>query len=250
LCQARIANPNIHQPCIENYITTCYNKHIMKLTKEKKFQKKNWIITIILLAVAITVGIFAFISWQNRSTIVQAINISNSRLPTSGEREIVKRPTLENGVPDYINIPDHDIATPIIYITQEENNEEGHQDALTKGVVHYPGTALPGEYGNPYIFGHSSDYFWKPGDYKQIFKPLIDIPIDTLIHITNHEGELFVYKVIETKIVGPKEVSVLDQYNYERKMLTLQTSWPLNTALKRYLAIAELDEAATYGQNY
>jgi sortase A len=160
---------------------------------------------------------------------------------------VVKRLTLESGEPDHISIPDRGIETPIIYITQDKNNEEGHQEALAKGVVHFPGTAVPGEYGNPYIFGHSSDYFWKPGDYKQIFKPLIDIPLDTEIRITNHDGELFIYRIIETKIVGPKEVSVLDQYNYERKMLTLQTSWPLNTALKRYLAIAELDEEATYG---
>lgn len=219
----------------------------MKFTKKKKFLKKNWIITVTLLIVAVTVGILAFISWQNKPTIIQTANLNKSQLPTSGEREVVKRPTLENGEPDHISIPDREIETPIIYITQDENNEEGHQEALAKGVVHYPGTALPGEYGNPYIFGHSSDYFWKPGDYKQIFKPLIDIPLNTEIRITNHNGELFIYRVIETKIVGPKEVSMLDQYNYERKILTLQTSWPLNTALKRYLAIAELDEEATYG---
>jgi LPXTG-site transpeptidase (sortase) family protein len=219
----------------------------MKLKKKKKLQKKNWIITVTLLIVAVTVGTFAFISWQNKPTIIQTANLNKAQLPTSGEREVVKRLTLESGEPDHISIPDRGIETPIIYITQDKNNEEGHQEALAKGVVHFPGTAVPGEYGNPYIFGHSSDYFWKPGDYKQIFKPLIDIPLDTEIRITNHDGELFIYRIIETKIVGPKEVSVLDQYNYERKMLTLQTSWPLNTALKRYLAIAELDEEATYG---
>jgi len=219
----------------------------MEFKKKKKLQKKNWIITVTLLIVAVTVGVFAFISWQNKPTIIQTANLNEGQLPTSGEREIVKRPTLENGEPDHISIPDRGIETPIIYITQNKNNDEGHQEALAKGVVHFPGTAVPGEYGNPYIFGHSSDYFWKPGDYKQIFKPLIDIPLDTEIRITNHDGELFIYRIIETKIVGPKEVSVLDQYNYERKMLTLQTSWPLNTALKRYLAIAELDEEATYG---
>ncbi len=219
----------------------------MKFTNKKKFQKKSWIITITLFIIAVSVGVLAFISWQNKSTLIQTANLNGGQLPTSGEREIIKRPTLETGEPDHISIPDRGIETPIIYIAQEENNEEGHQEALAKGVVHYPGTALPGEFGNPYIFGHSSDFFWKPGDYKKIFKPLIDIPVNTEIHITNHDGELFIYRVIETKIVGPKEVSVLDQYNYERKMLTLQTSWPLNTALKRYIALAELDEEATYG---
>ncbi len=154
--------------------------------------------------------------------------------------------TKEKGEPDYIYIPDVDIEVPIVYIAQEENNEEGYQAALANGVVHYPGTAIPGEYGNPYIFGHSSDFFWKEGSYKEVFKPIIDIPLDTIIKITNHEGDLFIYKIIETKIVGPDEVSVLDQQNYERQILTLQTSWPLGTALKRYLVIAKLDPEATY----
>ena len=65
--------------------------------------------------------------------------------------------------------------------------------------------------------------------------------------ITNPDGGLFIYHVIETKIVGPKDVSVMDQQNYERKLLTLQTSWPVGTALKRYIAVCEIDEQATYG---
>ncbi len=204
-------------------------------------------LTIALVVATVVVGFFAFRSWQNGPTLLGQGQIDEVQVPSNTNASVPARPTLERGEPDHLWIPDRNIDTPIIYISEEENNNDGHQAALAKGVVHYPDTVVPGEYGNPYIFGHSSDYFWKPGSYKQVFKPLIDVPVGTLVRITNHEGELFIYKIIETRIVGPKEVSALDQYNYERKMLTLQTSWPLNTALKRFLAIAELDPVATYG---
>ncbi|XOU94263.1 MAG: sortase [Candidatus Kerfeldbacteria bacterium] len=210
----------------------------------KKIGKK-YIFTFILVIILIIVGIFIFKSWQDSPTIIQKANINETIFPNNTNSTVALE-TKEKGEPDYIYIPDVNIKVPIIYITQEENNEEGYQTALENGVVQYPGTAIPGEYGNPYIFGHSSDFFWKEGSYKEIFKPIIDIPLDTIIRITNHEGDLFIYKIIETKIVGPDEVSVLDQQNYERQILTLQTSWPLGTALKRYLVIAELDPKATY----
>ena len=210
----------------------------------KKFGKK-YLFTFGLIIILIIISIFIFQSWQDNTKIINQATINETIFPNNTNTEIA-RETKEKGEPDHISIPDVDIEIPIIYITQEENNEEGYQAALANGVVQYPGTAIPGEYGNPYIFGHSSDFFWKDGDYKEIFKSIIDLPLDTIIRITNHEGDLFVYKVIETKIVGPDEVSVLDQQNYERQILTLQTSWPLGTALKRYLVIAELDPEATY----
>ena len=220
---------------------------LKKKSEQKK--KKDRIITIALIIIAVIVGYFVFLNWQGKSQVIEQLNVNQntnlSRTITNAIPIVPPRPPLETGDADYLWIPDRNITAPIVYV--DEANEDVFQDALTRGVVHYPGTALPGEPGNPYIFGHSSDYMWKPGDFKQVLKEMIDIPLETEIRITNHEGGLFIYRVIETKIVGPKEVSVLDQYNYERTLLTLQTSCPVGTALKRYIAIAELDEEATYG---
>ncbi len=222
----------------------------MELKKKKKRNpKKETIITIALIIIAGVVGYFAFMNWQGKSQVIEQADVNqNGNLSRTISNSIPPeppRPPLETSDADFLWIPERDVTAPIIYV--DEANEDVFQDALTRGVVHYPGTALPGEPGNPYIFGHSSDYMWKAGDFKQVLKAIIDIPLETKIRITNSEGGLFIYRVIETKIVGPKEVSVLDQFNYERTMLTLQTSWPLGTALKRYIVIAELDEAATYG---
>lgn len=144
--------------------------------------------------------------------------------------------------PDHLYIDRLRIAAPVIYIT--EKGEAAYQSALQHGVVHYPGTADPGEYGNVYIFGHSSDLPWAKGDYKTVFATLPNIQLGDEIDVTNVDGQVFTYVVIETKIVSPKDLSVLDQYNNERKLLSVQTSYPVGTALQRFVAIAELKEDA------
>jgi len=217
---------------------------LLKKKNKKKSSPKDIIITIALVIVLGTVGYFVFESWQSTSKVLETATITEIHLPSSGQQQ-ARRIPLETADPDYLWIPDRNIETPIQYV--DEANEEVFQKALENGIVHYPGTALPGEFGNPYLFGHSSDYLWKAGDYKQVLKELIDIPTDTEVKITNPDGELFIFRVIETKIVGPKEVSVLDQQNHERQLLTIQTSWPLGTALKRYIAVCQIDEDATYG---
>lgn len=206
--------------------------------------KKNIPLVFALLGALAAAGLFFFWSWQNKQTVVEHSPNSNAAV-VSNTNQAAPRPTLKHSTPDTVTIPDRKIDAPIVYV--DAVDEPTFQEALGRGVVHYPGTALPGELGNPYIFGHSSDYGWKPGDYKRVFTPLVDIPVGTLVRITDHDGDLFIYKIIETKIVGPKDVTVLDQQNYERRLLTLQTSWPVGTALKRFVAVAELDEQATYG---
>jgi HemK-like putative methylase len=73
-----------------------------------------------------------------------------------------------------LSIPSLSIEAPIQFI--DKADEKTFQAALKNGVVHYPGTALAGEFGNMYIFGHSSDYIWSKGHYKTIFAVL---PIKT-----------------------------------------------------------------------
>jgi LPXTG-site transpeptidase (sortase) family protein len=134
--------------------------------------------------------------------------------------------------PDTLEISSLMISVPIIFGAEEPD----FQKALEQGVVHYPGTALPGEYGNAYIFGHSSDNAWSKGEYKTIFIDLPDIEIGAEIILNN-----FVYIVQETKLVESYDLSVLNQ-DYSRKILTLQTSYPVGTSDKRFIVIAALEE--------
>ena len=141
--------------------------------------------------------------------------------------------------PDRLAIPSLGLAVPLVYV--DTTDEVTFQHGLENGVVHYPGTAIPGERGNAYFFGHSSDYAFKAGHYKTVFAILPRIEVGAKVYITDRTGQQFVYTVTEKKIVEAKDVSVLGQPSSKQKILTLQTSWPLGTALKRYVVVGELE---------
>lgn len=132
------------------------------------------------------------------------------------------------------------IEAPIVYVSGTTHRI--FQEGLTKGVVHFPGTAKPGEFGNVYLFGHSSDFPWKDGDYKTVFALLPNITTGEKIRVSDPEGRLFTYAVTSTLVVGPKDVSVLDQHEKKTRMLSLQTSYPLGTALRRFIVQADFVE--------
>ncbi len=139
--------------------------------------------------------------------------------------------------PNLLYLPSLGIKVPLI--TPATNAEGDIQEALQNGVAHYPGTALPGATGNVYLVGHSSDNVWAKGNYKNVFANLPKLGLGDKIKISNEQGQVFIYEAVETKIVSPKDLSVLAQPTAE-KLLTLQTSYPLGTALRRYLVIAKL----------
>jgi LPXTG-site transpeptidase (sortase) family protein len=140
--------------------------------------------------------------------------------------------------PNLLIVPSLGITAPIQYV--DVNSEKVFQQALQNGVVHYPQTADIGTVGNAYIFGHSSDFVFSKGSYKTIFALLPKIKIGDQIVVSDKSGEKFVYNVTKTKVVSPSDLSVLDQNTNGNKILTLQTSYPVGTALKRFVAIAQL----------
>lgn len=143
-------------------------------------------------------------------------------------------------LPDYLIIKSLGISAPVIYIS--EKNEKTYQTALASGVVHYPGTANPGELGNCYIFGHSSDYLWSKGKYKSVFAILPSIKLGDIITVSNIQGQVFEYVVTGSRKVAANDLSVLDQQGNKKKLLTLQTSYPIGTALARWIVVAELKD--------
>lgn len=150
----------------------------------------------------------------------------------------VDAPAQKMGKPDFIGIKSIGVNAPIIYVSEE--SEEEFQSALSLGVVHYPGSALPGQAGNVYIFGHSSDYVWSSGAYKSVFAPLPEAAVGDEVEISDHDGRVYTYSIMEKFVADAKDISLLSQETGGRRILTLQTSWPLGTALKRYIVRAEL----------
>lgn len=136
---------------------------------------------------------------------------------------------------NFIYIPAIDVKTPLVYL--EENNDELMKIKLKEGVVHYPKTALPGQKGNAFIFGHSSYYWWDDGGYNTIFANLESLNIGDKIMVF-YNGNLYVYEIKEKKIVEPTDFSVLEQGDSYR--LSLMTCTPLGTDLRRFIVVAEL----------
>lgn len=110
---------------------------------------------------------------------------------------------------------------------------------LMESLIHYPGTALPGQYGNVVVFGHSVlPQFFNPKDYKAIFSTLPRLEEDDEI-VVEFDGISYYYQVEKLVETSSEDVSVLSQ-NYDSQWLTLITCVPPGTYLKRLLVRAQL----------
>src|SRR5689334_16749092 len=69
---------------------------------------------------------------------------------------VVQSDPRDKMTPNTLIIESLKINVPVVYVN--DSNEDAFQKALIDGVVHYPGTVNPGDSGNDYIFGHSSDF--------------------------------------------------------------------------------------------
>lgn len=131
------------------------------------------------------------------------------------------------------------LVAPLMVVGRAD--EALFQKALESGVVHYPGTASPGQVGNMFIFGHSSDYRYRAGTYKTVFARLPELEPGDRIVVTDAAQMSFTYVVTSNLVAPPTATQYLSQATDGQKRLTLQTSYPIGTALKRYLVLAELE---------
>lgn len=129
----------------------------------------------------------------------------------------------ENGVIAVLSIPS---------ISCKEAVKEGSSSGiLAKALGHMEGTALPGRIGNCVIAGHRNYNF---GLY---FNRLNEVKAGDEITLTTREG-VYTYIVTETRVVEPKEISILEQTEDTR--LTLITCTPIYIATHRLIVVAEL----------
>lgn len=157
----------------------------------------------------------------------RSVNSSPSLVITSSAQKA------ENPEPTLI-IPKINVDAPTI-IDGSIRSEEQIQLALRNGVLHFPGTALPGEKGNSVIIGHSSGRLWAPGDYKFVFSLLEKLETGDKIFL-DYDGIRYAYEITERTIVDPTQVSVLNQTEDYR--LTLITCHPVGTNTQRLVLSA------------
>lgn len=133
-----------------------------------------------------------------------------------------------------ISIPKINVAAPVVY--EPSMAEASIQKALESGVVHYGNTAVPGQVGNTVIFGHSSNDWWEPGNYKFVFVLLDKLVVGDRFTV-DYQSKRYTYEVTGSKVVEPTDLSVLNQTS--TPTLTLITCSPPGTSLRRLVVTAK-----------
>jgi sortase A len=125
------------------------------------------------------------------------------------------------GLLGMLDVPRLQLTAPVI---------EGDDEAtLKRAAGHLPDTALPWEKGNTAIAGHRDG----------LFRPLKDIKVGDEIRFRSSRDE-FRYRVTDTSIVEPDDVSVLEPRG--AASLTLITCYPfyyVGSAPNRFIVRAE-----------
>lgn len=145
----------------------------------------------------------------------------------------------ETGAEYTLSIEKIGIEAPLV-LNVDGNDKDAYIKSLEDGVAHLKYSALPGASGNTVIFGHSSYYANKPGNYKKIFATLNDLNIDDRIEIKS-TSKTYTYKIVDKLVVKPEETSVVSQ-DLSKSELTLLTCWPINSTAKRLVIKAILAE--------
>jgi len=111
-------------------------------------------------------------------------------------------------------------------------------NGLLKGVVHYPGSALPGEKGKMFLFGHSTTLAVVHNQAFKSFSGLKDLRTGDIVKIQTSDKE-YRYRVLTMRIAEvDKEIISFDS---EKPMLVLLTCRIVNHKIEndRYMVEAE-----------
>ena len=153
-------------------------------------------------------------------------------------RQESKKTRKQENIPKvfYLTIPKLGIERAEV----ETNSENLSPD---ERLGHYPGSALPGEVGNTFIYGHSVlPMFYNPEDYRTIFSTLDKLEEGDEIAVEFGERH-FRYTVEKSVVLTPEDVRPLESPapTFSRQpYLTLMTCVPMGVGTDRLLVQARL----------
>lgn len=136
------------------------------------------------------------------------------------------------------------ISIPVLGIEKAEVTIGGKD--LDKSLIQYPGTAEPGDFGAPVIFGHSvlrqfyNPKITNPRRYNSIFSTIMTLKHEDEIFLT-HDDVTYRYEVVNKMEVKPEDRYILEQQR-SSKQLKLVTCVPEGTYLARGVITAVLKE--------
>jgi LPXTG-site transpeptidase (sortase) family protein len=135
---------------------------------------------------------------------------------------------------DSIEIPKIKISAPLIVVGKEEEVKK----ALDRGVVLWPGSALPGEKGQTIILGHSAPPNWPKIKYDWVFSNLnlLEKGDEILIYFRKRK---YVYRVEDKFFLNRGQE--LPKTDPEKSILFLISCWPPGKDFRR-IAIEALKD--------
>lgn len=184
--------------------------------------------------IVISIAILFFywpIIYSELSYLLRDKSGDTQELAEDKSSEIKKPEKLD--VPDKIVISKIEVDAPLV--EAKSVGEQDILDALGYGVAHYPNTPLPGEVGNVFVTGHSSNYFWEGGKYNYVFSLLNKLRAGDDI-VVYYDGVRYVYQVFEVVVVDSKDISVMNQTG--DSILSIMTCDPPGTSWSRRIVKA------------
>jgi len=126
------------------------------------------------------------------------------------------------------------ITAPIVFVPQQTQNVQMAvlKKYLDRGVLHYPGTSLPGEKGQVVILGHSAPAGWPRIKYDWVFSKLDKLKKgdNIVVYYNNRE---YSYRVRKTIFLEKGEELPDSALTKSRYMLVLISCWPPGKDSKR-----------------
>lgn len=216
-----------------------------KVVKKQRARKIMWyiagpILFMVILFIAVNYRSLGenFYYWLKFDYMLSApLENPDASLPTVAKKTIESYPKPDN-LPEIennnLNIPVLNVTAPVSW--KILNQSANISDALSKGVAQIAGTSLPGEQGNVFITGHSSNYPWAKGNYNSVFAILNKLVVGDIAQI-KYNNQIYAYKVSEIKVVEPSNLEVM--YPTTEPSLTIMTCTPVGTNLRRLIIISK-----------
>ncbi|MFA4996283.1 MAG: sortase [Patescibacteria group bacterium] len=233
----------------EKELESIFSGKKAKKDKAKIFKYIKPVISFVIITAVVFVGLNFqelkqnFLYWYNTNynksnntastdygqQILESINLNNNQSTLA--TNLPPLPQLED---NHLKVPSIDVVAPI---TWKINNEpKSVSDNLINGLIQINGTALPGEKGNIFITGHSSNYPWIKSDYNNVFALLNKVVVGDVIHL-KYSNQDYLYRVNNIKVVQPDDLSPMAQTS--NPTLTLMTCTPVGTSLRRLIVTAK-----------
>lgn len=163
--------------------------------------------------------------------------------PSKSVEQIVPKPKQAVRT-NWVSYPKYKIQVPLIYtnygdlynkkadgsINFSSPKEQGSlnspvQQKLKGGVVHLAYSPLPGEVGNSYIVGHSSNFSSVKSAYNRIFKPIESISrAGEEFFVYDKDGRELKFCVFDALNIAEDDVKEAFKSFGDRRVVTLQTS--------------------------